>query len=65
MSKIVSEIKEKQASKIRECIDVTYMTQSRRRSIFIACMNRAGFSGFIKNIQNNQTYYIFLYTELS
>lgn len=55
------QIKQKQACQTIEHIDVTGMSQHKRRLIFITYMNQNGFSGFIKQVQNNQTYYIFIY----
>ncbi|HSV50253.1 MAG TPA: hypothetical protein VLH35_08040 [Candidatus Acidoferrales bacterium] len=37
------------------------MEPNKRRLIFLDCMNRTGFSAFIKHTQDNQTYYVFIY----
>ncbi|NLB76699.1 MAG: hypothetical protein GX799_09595 [Crenarchaeota archaeon] len=39
------------------------MEPNKRRLVFIDCMNRNGFIGFVKHEQNSQTYYIFMYKE--
>ena len=62
---ISSQIIRKQTGQAVEHIDVTNMNQNKRRSIFITCMNQNGFAGFIKQTENNQTYFIFIYEIVS
>ncbi len=45
-------------------INVTEMTLNQRRELFKNYLNQDGFTGFIKNKQNKQTYYIFKYENL-
>ncbi len=56
-------IKETQNSKTTEPINVTCMEPNKRRSVLINGMNQNGFAGIIKETQNNQTYFIFIYKE--
>jgi hypothetical protein len=41
--------------------NVTNLTPSQRRQLFIECMNKTGFTAFIKNQNNQQTHYTFQY----
>jgi hypothetical protein len=54
-------MKETQTGQTTEHIDITDMEANKRRSVLISGMNRNGFTGVIKQIQNNQTYYVFIY----
>jgi len=42
-------------------VNVTGMTQSQRRQLFIDHLNRGGFTGFTKRSEGEQTYYTFTY----
>jgi hypothetical protein len=56
-------MKETQTGQTTEHINITDMEANKRRSVLINGMNRNGFTGVIKQIQNNQTYFIFIYKE--
>jgi hypothetical protein len=43
--------------------NVTNLTPSQRRKLFIECMNQTGFTAFIKNQTNQQTHYTFQYED--
>jgi hypothetical protein len=57
----ITATKEQHNSRTTENINVTNMEPNRRRLVLIAGMNRNGFSGVIKDKQNNQTVYVFIY----
>ncbi len=61
----IKSVKETQTSKTTEHINVTNLEPDKRRSIFVDGMKRNGFAGFIKDKQDNQTYYIFIYEKAS
>ena len=42
-------------------INVTDLKPYQRRALFISCLNQAGFTGFIKNQADKQTYFTFTY----
>ncbi|MCW4025820.1 MAG: hypothetical protein NWF01_12445 [Candidatus Bathyarchaeota archaeon] len=41
--------------------DVTDLTPSQQRELFIKCINQAGFKAFIKHQNKKQTHYTFQY----
>jgi hypothetical protein len=42
-------------------INVTNLTPSQQRELFINHLNQTGFTGFSKKVVGKQTYYIFTY----
>jgi hypothetical protein len=42
-------------------INVSNLTPLEREKLFIECINRSGFVGFMKREIDNQTYYTFTY----
>jgi hypothetical protein len=44
-----------------KCVNVTKLTRRQRQKLFVDCMSQGSFSGFVKDEQNNQTFYVFCY----
>jgi hypothetical protein len=42
--------------------DVTRLSAHEKRKLFATCMNQEGFSGFVKENQNEQIFFTFTYT---
>ncbi|MCL5876845.1 MAG: hypothetical protein M1540_03430 [Candidatus Bathyarchaeota archaeon] len=48
-------------SAITKQINVTDLTETKKQTLFINCVNQIGFAGFVKKEIGNQTYYTFFY----